>query len=643
MSQASAALVHAVLAMDVYDRGVNPGLVVDFTTIGDYQVITGSIAGSGSFQAATYQRLGDPTTRIVAYRGTDELGDVLSWLGGAGIAGWPTQFPQAEAYYAEWGTTAQVSVTGHSLGGGLAGYVAALAGREAYAFDAMPFEFAAEVRYAQTHGFWSTLFSRAAARYDDIHMISTAGEVLGIVRALAPVAAAVTALFQLGPVTGAVAIANAAIGIGAEQKAVLGEGVDFGLDPVSLHSMSLLVLLQYASDNRHVAWTAAAPALMDALFDDDLAAAVGIPGAGEAGRWSASEKLRAMIGYSAVTDATGYGNTAITALFDDADALGAMVASSATSPYLSSAAVESALADIAVQYAGLLAQNRDTVGGTSAGRTGHEHGALYYESGASLLVANFSPVLWRATVTASPVPIPGKDALIAALLAAQGNDAAEVSAAAAALWGGGDTLVAACVATSDAGGTLSAAAVLAGVMGGSASSGALVVGAGGNDSLTGSGGNDLLVGGAGADVLAGGRGNDILVGGGGTDIYLFGRGDGDDEIVHGLAGSNAATGELRLGAGIVASNLWLARSGDDLAIAVMGTQDSVTVADWFASPADQLSEITAGGLRLDAQVAQLVQAMATYSAGHPGFDPTTVTQAPDDSALQGVIAAAWHA
>ena len=62
MSQASAALVHAILAMDVYDRGVNPGLVVEFTVIGDYQAITGSIAASGLFQAATYQRIGDPAT-----------------------------------------------------------------------------------------------------------------------------------------------------------------------------------------------------------------------------------------------------------------------------------------------------------------------------------------------------------------------------------------------------------------------------------------------------------------------------------------------------------------------------------------------------------------------------------------------------
>jgi hypothetical protein len=41
---------------------------------------------------------------------------------------------------------------------------------------------------------------------------------------------------------------------------------------------------------------------------------------------------------------------------------------------------------------------------------------LSYEAGASLPVADFSPVLWRAAVTASPVPMPGKDALIAAIL-----------------------------------------------------------------------------------------------------------------------------------------------------------------------------------------------------------------------------------
>src|SRR3954451_4889259 len=186
MSQASATLVNAILAMDVYNRGGNPGLVVSFNTIGNYQVIAGSLLWTGSFQAATYQLVDDPSTRILAYRGTDQVTDVLGWLGGAGIVGWPTHFPQAESYFKTWGTTAHVSLTGHSLGGGLAGYIAAVNDKAAYAFDAMPFEFAAEGRYEQIHGFFGELFSNSAARYDDIHMVSTAGEVLSTIRALAP-------------------------------------------------------------------------------------------------------------------------------------------------------------------------------------------------------------------------------------------------------------------------------------------------------------------------------------------------------------------------------------------------------------------------------------------------------------------------
>jgi hypothetical protein len=74
----------------------------------------------------------------------------------------------------------------------------------------------------------------------------------------------------------------------------------------------------------------------------------------------------------------------------------------------------------------------------------------------------------------------------------------------------------------------------------------------------------------------------------------------------------------------------------------MGTNSAVTLAGWFASTANQLSEITAGGLKLDSQVAQLVQAMATYSADNSAFNPVTATEAPNNSALQSAIAAAWH-
>lgn len=648
MSETSATLINAILAMDVYDRGVNPGLVVNFNTIGDYQVITSSIESLGSFQAASYQLVGDPTTRILAYRGTDQLADVLGWLGGAGIVGWPTQFPAAETYFAQWGTTAHVSLTGHSLGGGLAGYIAALHGDTAYAFDPMPFEFAAEGRYEQIHGFFGSLFSDPASRYDDIHMVSTAGEVLSTIRALAPPVEAVAAVAQFGPVVGALVTAEAAIGIAAEQKAVLDAGVNLGLDPVSLHSASLVVLLQYASDNAHTQWTAAAAPLMTALFDDTIASAVGIAGASSdgsvgSGHWAASEKMKAMIGYSAVTDATGFGNTAIQALFHAGDALGAVEASGATASYLKAQPVETALADIVVEYAGLLAQNQDYVIGTSAGETGHEHGALFYNASTNLLAADFSPALWQQTATGTEVDILGKTALIGAVLSFGGDDATDVTEAETQLWGGTDHLTSLLALTTDANATLDASANVGIVKTDSNPlDGALVVAGKGNDLLTGTGGNDLMIGGIGNDTLVAGQGSDILVGGGGDDVFRFALGDGSAAIVNGLSTNTVASGELQLGAGITAENLWLVRSGSDLEIEVMGTHSAITVSDWFDGAAYQLHDITAGGQKLDGQVAQLVQAMATYSSSHPGFDATAVAQVPNDAALHAAIAAAWH-
>ena len=78
---------------------------------------------------------------------------------------------------------------------------------------------------------------------------------------------------------------------------------------------------------------------------------------------------------------------------------------------------------------------------------------------------------------------------------------------------------------------------------------------------------------------------------------------------------------------------------------IMGSSDQVTIQGWYAGSTAQLQEIkTADGSMLDAQLSQLVQAMASYEAANPGFNPTAsgVSQAPSDPSLQNVIAAAWH-
>jgi Ca2+-binding RTX toxin-like protein len=106
----------------------------------------------------------------------------------------------------------------------------------------------------------------------------------------------------------------------------------------------------------------------------------------------------------------------------------------------------------------------------------------------------------------------------------------------------------------------------------------------GDDSLDGGAGNDTLFGGAGNDTLAGGSGADTLYGGDGSDTYLFGRGSGRDYIADGsyeAAGTSANT--LRLGAGIVASDLTLLRQDDRLVVSINGTSDVLTVENHFTN------------------------------------------------------------
>ncbi len=86
----------------------------------------------------------------------------------------------------------------------------------------------------------------------------------------------------------------------------------------------------------------------------------------------------------------------------------------------------------------------------------------------------------------------------------------------------------------------------------------------GDDLLQGGAGNDTLTGGNGADLLAGGTGDDRLTGGLGADVYLAEHGGGTDTVVE-LAG-DADLDVLRFGADVVADELVLTRSGQDLLV-----------------------------------------------------------------------------
>jgi Ca2+-binding RTX toxin-like protein len=79
----------------------------------------------------------------------------------------------------------------------------------------------------------------------------------------------------------------------------------------------------------------------------------------------------------------------------------------------------------------------------------------------------------------------------------------------------------------------------------------------------------------GNDTLEGGAGNNILAGGvvdlwerSGNDTYLFGRGSGQDRIIH-LDSTAGNTDVLSFGAGVKTDQLWFRRKGSDLEVSIM--------------------------------------------------------------------------
>ncbi|HEX4409019.1 MAG TPA: calcium-binding protein [Xanthobacteraceae bacterium] len=162
----------------------------------------------------------------------------------------------------------------------------------------------------------------------------------------------------------------------------------------------------------------------------------------------------------------------------------------------------------------------------------------------------------------------------------------------------------------------------------------------------GSGSSETLTGSAfGNNVFEDGGGNDTLDGGGGYDTYKFGSTFGQTTINNYASDHDgSAYGEIDFASGVNSNQLWFQQSGNNLQIDLLGTNDSVTVSNWYASDArNQVESINAGdGLKVDSQLQQLVGAMATYTSNNPGFDPTQASQMPTDSTLQNALAAAWH-
>ena len=101
------------------------------------------------------------------------------------------------------------------------------------------------------------------------------------------------------------------------------------------------------------------------------------------------------------------------------------------------------------------------------------------------------------------------------------------------------------------------------------------------DNVFGLAGNDTLTGNDGDDQLTGGIGTDSLVGGNGYDTYIWSKGDGNDTI-NDAGVSLLEVDRLRL-VDVSSDDIALARSGNNLTIRILSTNETLTVLARFAA------------------------------------------------------------
>jgi Ca2+-binding RTX toxin-like protein len=165
-----------------------------------------------------------------------------------------------------------------------------------------------------------------------------------------------------------------------------------------------------------------------------------------------------------------------------------------------------------------------------------------------------------------------------------------------------------------------------------------LTGTSGKDTLTGQSKADTLSGLAGNDTLIGNQGNDTLMGGSGADTYRFKRGDGQDTLIEN--DFNTLSKDVLAFGDVAANQLWFTRSGQSLVVSVIGTQDQITVQDWFKGSAYRVEAFSSsdGKSLSSSKVNNLVNAMAKFSAPAEG---TTTLPTATAKALQPVLASSW--
>ncbi len=445
-------LKNAILSMDAYNRGYNASINTLPSnlgaSIGDARIVnTSSLAfknnadRSEGFYALAYDTTGDGNANIIAYRGTDypkPLNErfrdpVNGWtLGGGDLSS--TQGQLAVAFYqrtvgpGNW-LTSDVTLTGHSLGGGLAGFVGALYNKEVYTYDTMTFELAASkatnyvIEYVDSQGRTGSLvaspagFANFSTFYPDYTLLSWEYQnpeyvsfVYGGNSPIQPDYSRMRGLYVNGEaLEGLLGRGNE--GIYDPPISAL-DGIDllpdkgFTAEAIARHSQSTLVILLFSEELPDLTkWSAATKFFWPVMYDDDFAQSIGMTSNAVSGQLQLqgqyADILRTIIAYSAIdegedsTDARPFGDTGIRALYSDANDLGAALESSGSGSLIETFAKD--LSEVFVRYAGQLALGKVLQSDESFADA--IDGVLTHSEFRDLLTIDLSEATWNPLMT----------------------------------------------------------------------------------------------------------------------------------------------------------------------------------------------------------------------------------------------------
>ncbi len=113
----------------------------------------------------------------------------------------------------------------------------------------------------------------------------------------------------------------------------------------------------------------------------------------------------------------------------------------------------------------------------------------------------------------------------------------------------------------------------------------------GTENLSGTGNtmDNIIIGNSGDNIIEGKKGNDTLQGGEGSDTYVFNRGDGEDTIIE--SGSTYKfTDAISFGTGINVEDVKFTKSGNDLIVSIIGTDNTITIKDSNINPDNRIEQ-----------------------------------------------------